>query len=407
MASAVSLSARDARRIALAAQGLTGARPPRPSRGRLDAMLGRLGMVQIDSVNVLARAHYMPGFSRLGAYAVDHLHEAAYGRRRHLFEYWGHEASLIRLDLQPALRWRMSRAGEGRGIYGGLARFGRERPDFIAEVLRQVETRGALSARELEDCGRSAGSWWGWSDGKRALEWLFWAGRVTTAARRGFERVYDLPERVLPAEILAAPTPSDEEAHRTLVRVAAGALGVATERDLRDYWRLDPPDARAAICALVDEGDLLPASVEGWDTEAYLAPGAAAPARLKARALVSPFDPLLWERPRAERLFGMRYRIEIYTPAHLREHGYYVLPFLWGDRLAARVDLKADRKTRRLLVQAAHLEPRAPPDTAAALADELGLLGTWLDLDEIAVAARGDLAPALAAATRLMPSAPG
>ena len=395
-----SLSRREARRIALHAQGFVGARPPRASGARLEAMLGRLGMVQIDSVNVLARAHYMPAFSRLGPYDVELLHGSAYGPRRGLFEYWGHEASLVRLDLQPALRWRMARAARGEGIYGELARFGAERTGFIAEVLREVETRGALSARELQEGGRGAGAWWGWSDGKRALEWLFWAGRVTTAARRGFERVYDLPERVLPPGILGLPTPCEAEAHRALVRVAAGALGVATERDLRDYWRLDPLDARQAVAALVEAGDLAPVEVEGWSGPAYLARDAVVPRRLKVSALVSPFDPLLWERPRAERLFGMRYRIEIYTPAHLREHGYYVLPFLWGDRVAARVDLKADRKTRRLLVQAAHAEPGAPTDTAVALAGELALLSRWLGLDAIEVAERGDLSQILAETVR-------
>lgn len=395
-----SLSAREARRIALHAGGFATRRPPAVTGGRLDAMLGRLGMVQIDSVNVLARAHLVPAFSRLGPYDPDLLRRAAYGPRRTLFEYWGHEASLIRLDLQPALRWRMARAERGEGIYGGLARFGRERPDFVAAVLRQVEERGPLSARELEEGGRGAGSWWGWSDGKQALEWLFWAGRVTTATRRGFERVYDLPERVLPPAVTAQPTPSEPDAHRVLVRAAARALGVATERDLRDYWRLDPPDARAAVAGLVEAGELVPVAVEGWTAPAYLDPGAEAPARLKPRALVSPFDPLLWERPRAERLFGLRYRIEIYTPAHKREHGYYVLPFLWGDRIAARVDLKADRAGGRLLVQAAHREPRAPGGTEGALAEELALMARWLGLAEIAVADRGDLAPALAEAVR-------
>ncbi len=400
MGPSASLSRRQARRIALHAGGFSGARPSRAGRARIEAMVGRLGMVQIDSVNVLARAHHMPAFSRLGPYDVELLHRAAYGPRRSLFEYWGHEASLVRLELQPALRWRMARAARGEGIYGGLARFGAERPDFIAHVLRQVEARGALSARELEEGGRGAGAWWGWSDGKQALEWLFWAGRVTTATRRGFERVYDLPERVLPPDILALPTPDEPAAHRTLVRAAAGALGVASERDLRDYWRLDPADGRRAVTALVEAGDLLPIEVEGWGGPAYLARDAAMPARLKARALVSPFDPLLWERPRAERLFGLRYRIEIYTPAHLREHGYYVLPFLWGDRFAARVDLKADRKSRRLLVQSAHAESDAPADTAPALAAELALMRDWLGLDDIAVAERGDLAGALGEAVR-------
>ena len=401
MAPRTKLSLAQARRIALAAQGFHEARPEASGARHLARVLQRSHLLQIDSVNVLVRAHYMPLFSRLGAYERELLDRSAYHpKKRAAFEYWGHEASLIRLDLHPLFRWRMAQAARGEGTYGGLSRFGRERRPFIEEVRREVEARGPMGAGELSAGGKGQGSWWGWSDGKRALEWLFWAGRVTTAARRGFERVYDLPERVLPPGILGLPTPCEAEAHRALVRVAAGALGVATERDLRDYWRLDPLDARQAVAALVEAGDLAPVEVEGWSGPAYLARDAVVPRRLKVSALVSPFDPLLWERPRAERLFGMRYRIEIYTPAHLREHGYYVLPFLWGDRVAARVDLKADRKTRRLLVQAAHAEPGAPTDTAVALAGELALLSRWLGLDAIEVAERGDLSQILAETVR-------
>ena len=350
--------------------------------GRVTA---RLGMVQIDSVNVLARAHYVPFYSRLGPYDPALLDRAAYGgRTRSLFEYWGHEACLIRAELQPHLRWRMERARSGIGIYGGLARFAAERRPFIDAVLGQVERRGALASRDLEEGGRSTGSWWGWSDGKRALEWLFWAGLLTTRTRRGFERVYDLPERVLPRDILARPTPPVRDAQRELVRVAARALGVATERDLRDYFRLDPADARAAVSDLVEAGDLLSVAVRGWAAPAYLHREARVQRRITAQALVSPFDPLMWERPRAERLFGFRYRIEIYTPAHKREHGYYVLPFLLGDEIVARVDLKADRSLDQLLVQNLHLEPGAGADARNALDDELAEIARWLGLARIA-----------------------
>jgi uncharacterized protein YcaQ len=387
------LTLTQARRIALAAQGFGERRPETPSRRHVERMLGRLGLVQIDSVNVLVRAHYMPLFSRLGAYDTALLDRAAYGgKRRRLFEYWGHEASLIRLDLHPLLRWRMARAARGEGIYSSTARFGADRRDFVDAVLRQVEARGPLSARELSEGGAGRGSWWGWSDGKRALEWLFWAGRVTTADRRSFERVYDLPERVLPASVLAAPTPNETDAQRELVRLAARALGVATERDLRDYFRLDVDDARARVIELVEERALVPVEVRGWPAIAYLDPAARRPRRIEAQALVSPFDPLMWERSRAERLFGFRYRIEIYTPAHKREHGYYVLPFLLGDRLVARVDLKADRAARRLLVHGVHLEPWAEPEMVRpALEQELRAMAVWLSLTDIVVARRSGL----------------
>ncbi|WP_029008636.1 winged helix-turn-helix domain-containing protein [Azospirillum halopraeferens] len=393
------LSAAEARRIALAAQGLAGARPgAAPEARHLRRLADRLGVVQIDSVNVLVRAHHMPFFSRLGPYDDGHRERLAYGgRRRAWFEYWGHEASLLPLALHPLMRWRMARAERGAGIYGGLARFGRERRAYIDAVLAEVAARGPLGASELSQAGRSAGSWWGWSDGKRALEWLFWAGLVTTATRRRFERVYDLPDRVLPAAVIALPTPTEDEAHRALLRLAGRALGVATEADLRDYFRLDTADVRARLPELVEEGVLVPVRVEGWDRPAYLDPDARIPRRATGCALLSPFDPLVWERDRTERLFGFRYRIEIYTPAARREYGYYVLPFLMGDRLAARLDLKADRAGRRLLVQAAHTEPGLPAGAVAgALAGELAALAGWLGLERTVVAERGDLAAALA-----------
>ena len=351
----------------------------------LAGVLDRLGLLQIDSVNVLARAHYVPLYSRLGAYASNLLDRAAYGGKgRKLFEYWGHEASLIRVDLHPLFRWRMARAERGDGIYGGLARFAVERRPFVEAVLRQVETGGPLTARELAEGGPGHGSWWGWSDGKRALEFLFCAGRVTTATRRGFERVYDLPERVLPAEILDRPTPTPEEAQRELIRFAARALGVATARDLRDYFRLDTDDAKMRLAELVEAGALVPVEVEGWSAPAYVEPGVKIPRKVAAQALVSPFDPLVWERSRTQSLFDFHYRIEIYTPAEKRQHGYYVLPFLFGDRIVARVDLKADRAGGRLLVHSVHLEPWADPaEVALALREELDRMAAWLRLGDI------------------------
>lgn len=390
------LSAREARRIALAAVGLAAPRPQRRGPAALNAMIDRLGQVQIDSVNVLARAHYMPAFARLGAHDVAAFDALAKGRRRRLFEYWGHEACLVDVALQPALRWRMARARAGAAGYGSLRRFAAERRDFIDAVLGEIERRGPLAARGVPGGGKATGSWWGWSDGKRALEWLFLAGLVTTHSRRGFERLYDLPERVIPAAV-ALPDPGEAEGQRRLLSAAARALGVATAGDLRTYWRIGPADAAARIAELVEAGALQTARVEGWAQPAYLPADVSRAPRPKAAALVSPFDPLLWERDRAERLLGIRYRIEIYTPAHKREHGYYVLPFLMGERVAARLDLKADRAGRRLVVAAAHLEAGAPPGpTAEAVRAELAELARWLSLDTIAVAPKGDLAALIA-----------
>jgi len=389
-----SLSPRQARRIALAAQGLARPRVRGPiTERRLLALAERLNLFQIDSVNVVARAHYLPAFSRLGAFPTALLDRAAWGRPRRLFEYWAHEASLLPLDLHPLLRWRMARAERGEAGWKSLRSFVDERRGEAEAILTRIAAEGPLAASDLEK-GRTG--WWEWSGAKRVLEWLFWAGRITTATRRGsFERVYDLPERVLPARILALQTPSEADSQRELLARSARAFGIATARDLRDYFRLSPADAAGRIAELVEDGVLQPARVEGWRDLAYLHRDAARPRRVEARALLAPFDPLIWDRSRAERLFGLRYRIEIYTPAHKRVHGYYVLPFLLRDGIAARVDLKADRKHRRLLVQAAHREPSAPDDTAETLAAELRLMAEWLGLDEVRVERRGDIAKAL------------
>jgi uncharacterized protein len=392
------LSRRQARRAALVAQGFTDRRPKRPDARALSRVVGRTSLFQIDSVNVLMRAQYMPLFSRLGPYDTGLL-DRAYGRRpRRLFEYWAHEASLIPVELHPFLRFRMARAHQH--AWGGMRRIAEEQPELVQFVREEVENRGPVTARDVEhDVPRSKVDWgWNWSEAKRALEWLFWCGEVTSARRNGaFERVYDLPERVLPPEVVDAPTPSDAEAHRTLIEVAARAHGVATEPCLRDYFRLTPSESQAAVADLVEDDVLLPVEVDGWSRPAYLHHEARVPRKVSARALLSPFDPLVFERTRAEQLFDFRYRIEIYVPAPKRVHGYYVLPFLLGDRLVGRVDLKADRKAGVLLVHAAFAEPGSPPETAAELAAELRSLADWLGLSDVDVSRRGDLAEALRA----------
>ncbi len=391
-----------ARRIALAAQGFTGPRPAAVVDGRaLRRLTTRLAVLQIDSVNVLSRAHYLPAFSRLGPYPREALDDLAGRRRPELFEYWAHEASLLPVRLHPHLRWRMAAAEEH--AWGSMVRIQRERPGYVREVLERVREAGPLKASDLaEPRPDRPGSMWNWHAGKVALEWLFYTGAVTTRGRTaGFERVYDLTERVLPAAVLQASTPEPADAVRELVRTAARALGVATERDLRDYFRLRPPAARAAIAELVDAGELLPVEVAGWGAPAWLHPEARRPRWVRARALLSPFDSLVWERPRVERLFGFRYRLEIYTPAAQRVHGYYVLPFLLGDRLVARVDLKADRQAGVLLVRSAFAEDGVDhAEVARALADELALMAGWMLLDAVVVEERGDLAAELAAVVR-------
>jgi uncharacterized protein YcaQ len=392
------ISAAEARGAAIAAQGF--AARPLEAVGPLDLkrLTRRLGVIQIDSVNVLVRSHYLPIFARLGSYAPALLDAAAYdGKRRHLFEYWGHEASLLPVENYRLFRWRMAAAEKLERIWSGLAKTKREQQELIDRVLEQVRSQGPIGASQIEGSNERGGPWWGWSDGKRALEFLFWAGQLTTAARRNFERLYDLPERVLPRAALQAPVPDREAAQRELVLIAAQAQGVATEQDLRDYFRLSPRDSKQRVAELVEAGLLLPVSVKGWSHPAYLHPSAKFPRRIDACALLSPFDNLVWERARTERLWQFRYRIEIYTPGPKRVHGYYVLPFLLGDALVGRVDLKSDRAARVLRVMGAHTE--AGVDTsmiAPRLHQVLNRMSSWLGLDRIEVTPRGDLAETLA-----------
>ena len=387
MPATVSFTLKQARRLALAAQGFDGRSSPasvQPSR--LNRLIERLGVLQIDSVNALVRSHYLPLFSRLGHYSPDLLDQAAWsqGRRRTLFEYWGHEASLLPMSMYPLMRWRMIRASRGEGIYQQLACFGHERQDVIRRVLASVREQGALGAGSLSTRQEKAGPWWDWSAEKHALEWLFAAGEVTVAGRRGFERLYDLPERVFPASVLQQPLPDEAQAQRALLLHAAEALGVATEKDLRDYFRLGPADSRGRLAELEEAGELLRCEVQGWKQPAWCRPAAKIPRKVAASALLSPFDSLVWERSRTERLFDFRYRLEIYTPVHKRVYGYYVLPFLHNERIAARVDLRAERALGRLAVHAVHEEePGLDEEGVQALAINLRRMADWLGLERV------------------------
>tara|TARA_R110002110_G_scaffold3670_6_gene19010 strand:- start:8849 stop:10063 length:1215 start_codon:yes stop_codon:yes gene_type:complete len=395
-----SLSIKQARRIALAAQGFipTRRRGRRADRRHFDAVVNDLQLLQIDSVNVLERSHYLPLFSRLGDYRKSLLDEAVDGppRKRGYFEYWAHEASILPLDMQPLFRWRMQDALDGVGPWKGIARFGHEKQSYVSEVLAMVRDQGPVRVADISGEEKRKGSWWGWQDSKIAMEWLFWTGRVTSSRRINFERHYDLTERVIPADIMNQPTPDPAEAHRRLLRLAAASLGIATEPDLRDYFRLSAAQSKPRVAELAEAGDLIPVTVQGWDQPAWLWRNYTLPGRATCRALLSPFDPLVWYRPRTERLFDFHYRLEIYTPAENRRFGYYVLPFLLGDSLVGRVDLKADRAAGVLRVRGAYSEASVrQDDVAMALAGELRLMADWLKLSDVAVERRGNLAPAL------------
>lgn len=393
------LSNDEARRIALAAQGFADSRPG----GRVDArhlrrVVDRTGVIQIDSVNVLARAHYLPFFSRLGPYTAQAVDDLAY-RRREWFEYWAHAACLVPVEREPLFRHRMVEWPERYRLPGSLP------VGYLNRVVEEISERGPLGVSDLEDRGeRGSGAWWGWGAAKRALEHLFMNGTLTTAGRRNFERLYDLRERVLPPEVLAQPTPDRDDAHRELVRLAARSHGVGTVKDLADYYRLPVAATKGRLEELADAGEVRRVGVEGWAAAAYVHRDARLPRRMEARALLAPFDPLVWERDRTERLFDFFYRIEIYTPAPQRVYGYYVLPFLLGDRLVARVDLKADRQAGLLRVPGAYLESgTAETEVAGALAEDLASMAGWLGLAGVQVGNRGNLSRALRRAVAAHP----
>ena len=405
MERAVSISRRQARRLAIGAQGLGSPRPTvggnRSDPARLRRVMDRVGTIQLDAVSVLERTQYLVPFSRIGGYDPARL-RAMTGPGGEWFEFWGHAASLLPLEAYPLFRWKMDAWRNDLGFspaYRERRRQWREaHREYLARVLDEVTDRGPLTAAELSDPRRQTGTWWDRrSDGRTALEMLFEDGVLAAWRGPDFARIYDLTERVIPAGVLARPVPPPEEAQRELVARAAGCLGVATVADLADYFWIRPGPARARVDELVEEGRLVPVAVEGWKAPAYLPAGARArPLRRRHATLVSPFDSLIWNRPRTLRLFDFHYRIGIYVPGHLRTHGYYVLPLLVGDRLVARFDLKADRAAGVLSVLGSYLEPGEPSASVADLARVvLDLLRDWLGLGRLSVGPRGDLARGL------------
>lgn len=398
MTKADTLSNLQARRLALVAQGFT--HPKRDGTAnwtRIESAITKMNLLQIDSVNVLVRSHYLPVFARTGHYSHDTLDQRTFGKRkRRFFEYWAHEASLLPLDFYPLIRWKMERALNGTGEHKYLEKFARDQKAYVDEVRQFVKANGPVAVSDLPDPGGRTGNWWGWNKGKIALEYLFHTGEVTAATRRVFERLYDLPERVLPGETLNAPTIPEDEAVRRLIDLSGQAMGVASEADLRDYFRLPVDAFKKALPQVIEAGHLVPVTVEGWKVKAYRHRDTGSPRKAGGHALLSPFDPLVWERSRAERLFDFHYRIEIYTPQEKRIYGYYVLPFLEGDRLTARFCLKADRQEGLLRVNAAHGEEGIDPvKTAETAAPELRRMAEWLGLTDVAAAAKGSLAKPL------------
>ncbi len=398
------LTAAEARRIAIAAQGLRDAPSGKPiTRAHLRRLISRIQVLQLDSVSVAVRAHYAPVFSRLGPYDRDVLDRAAWGpaKPRLLVEYWAHEAALMAVDDWPLLRWRMREYRHGR--WG--KHIVKANPGLVDDVVAAVAELGPCTAGQIEthlaaEPRRKKGAWWNRTDTKWVAEALFASGVLTTATRVGFARHYDLTENVLPAQVLARHV-DDDEALRELTLRAAAALGVGTEADIRDYFRLAAGPIKPAIAELVAEGELESVDVDGWSAPAYLRPGRPIPRLDRGTALLCPFDPLIFFRPRVQRLFEFHYRIEIYTPAAQRRYGYYVWPFLLDGQLVGRVDLKADRERDALHVVGAFVESdRSPARVAAALAPQLATMAAWIGLGGVTVGERGDLVDELKAASK-------
>ena len=375
-----SLSIADARRIALAAQGFDTARPKTKATQRhVDALISRLGVIQIDSVNVLVRSQELPLFSRLGNHNRNAIPKATEAQK--LFEYWGHEAAHLPVDLHPLFRWKMEAARLGKAKHWGLTSFYEENKAFVKRTLKHVATNGPTTSRELSTRTEKKGTWWDWDEAKVALEYLFLTGQLMSRGRgTDFARIYDTPERVLPEDVLNAPTPSEHDARKQLLVRSAIAQGVATASDLADYYRQKPATVKPLITELVEEGELRVVAVDGWTEKAFVHHRAKLPKQLHATALLSPFDSLVWCRPRNERLFNFHYRIEIYTPKEKRKFGYYVLPFMMNGEMVGRVDLKADRSNSKLLVHSVHTEKGVKRSTINdALNNELRTMASWLD----------------------------
>jgi uncharacterized protein len=388
------LSLTQARRIALHAQGF---RQQDTSKKVTWAALAKtiddLHLLQIDSVNVLSRSHYLPLFSRLGGYAHETLDKRTLApKNRHVFECWAHEASFVPMRLHPLMRWRMQRALNGKGKYSGMSAFNKENKAFLGDTLKFIANNGPVYASDVPGGGKSSGGWWGWSKGKFALETLFDQGLITAACRDGFERLYDITERVIPSDVLSLQTPTEVDTFKTLTDMAGQALGIGTAFDLRDYFRLPVEEAKKALNENIEDGTLIPVHVEGWKAQAYLHRDAKLVKAAGGNALLSPFDPLVWFRERTERLFNFHYRIEIYTPESKRKFGYYVLPFLHGEKLVGRLCLKADRENKVLKANQAHIEAGCDPAaTSAAMAEQLKLMASWLQLSDVEVGRKGKL----------------
>jgi uncharacterized protein YcaQ len=376
-----SLSIKEARALALAAQGFDSPRTKTKSTtADAVALIKKLGVIQIDSVNVLVRSQELPLFSRLGDHDRNAIPKAT--SQGKIFEYWGHEAAHLPVELHPMFRFKMHAARSGKLKHWGLTSFYAENKAFVKRILKHVEVNGSVTARELSTRTTKKSSWWDWDEAKTALEYLFLTGELMSCGRGSdFARVYDIPERVLPRKILQMPTPSETEARKELLVRAMRAQGVATMRDLADYYRQKPAVVKPLVSQLVEQGVLREVSVDGWQDKAYVHRNAQFPKRLFATALLSPFDSLVWCRPRNERLFNFHYRIEIYTPQAKRKFGYYVLPFMVNGEMVCRVDLKADRANSKLLVQSVHTEKRIKRAAInEQLAVELQLMASWLGL---------------------------
>ena len=393
----ISLSRQEAKRIAIRAQGLSGSRPAHAiSIDDVKQSIRSMGLLQIDSVNVCVRSHYMPLFSRLGNYQQNLLDQLAY-KKKAVFETWAHAACFVPVEDHRLFRQRMDASEPRRQV----SQIIEERPGYMESVLDQISERGMLTASELDEAGKRSGPWWGYTTGKIAAEWHFKKGALSIADRRNFARYYDLTERVIPAEHLNGYSPSTDEAHREMVKLAVTAHGVGTVEDFADYYHLKNAQARVAVDQLVTAGDILRVEVEGWDDAGYVPRELISAEPTKARALLTPFDPLVWNRDRIERIFDFLYRIEIYVPEPKRQYGYYVYPFLLDEDLVARVDLKADRQKGVLRVKGAFVEEAHDQRYVAEnLADELRLMADWLGLKRVVAGRKGNLIPELRSALK-------